>query len=143
MVWNSTLISGSLTNQIFRRMRLVLQANADAEMTQVDICNLNKDTFTPQQETTALLGASDVIKYVTHVYPSAQAIVPHSQPPRFIGRDIERPNETITTERFKCKWNRSACTEAACSSLSELFDHLLEHLGMLQPHSLPCLWSTC
>nr|AAZ14906.1 conserved hypothetical protein [Coprinellus disseminatus] len=125
------------------RMRLVLQANADAEMTQVDIWTLYKETFTPHQETAALLGASDVIKYVTHVYPSAQAMVLQGQPPRFIVRGIERRREMIATERFKCKWDRSACAEAAFSSPSDLFDHVLQHIATLQPPILPCLWSTC
>ena len=122
---------------------MVLQANPDGEMTQVDIWTLYKDTFTPHQEPTALLGASDVIKYVTHVYPSAQAMVLQGPTPRFIVRGIERRKEMIATERFKCKWDRSACAEPALSTPSDLFDHLLQHLGTLLPPSLPCLWSTC
>lgn len=124
-------------------MRLVLQANPDAEMTQVDIWTLYKETFTPHSEVNALLGASDVIKYVTHVYPSAQAMVLPGTPPRFIVRGIERRKEMIASERFKCQWDRSGCAEAAFSSPSELFDHLLQHIGTLETSPLPCLWSTC
>ncbi|KAF6766656.1 hypothetical protein DFP72DRAFT_997716 [Ephemerocybe angulata] len=137
------LSKSSEPHRCYEWMRLVLAARQDAEMTQVDIWTLYKETFTPYQEAIPLLGASDVIKYVTHVYPSAQAMVLQGPTQRFIVRGIERRQQVTASERFKCLWDRSACSEAAFSSPADLFDHLLEHLGSLQPPALPCLWSTC
>ncbi|RXW24004.1 hypothetical protein EST38_g1840 [Candolleomyces aberdarensis] len=131
-------------HRCYEWMRLGLSANKDAEITQVDIWNLYKETFTPYQDQVALLGASDVIKYVTHVFPTAQAMVLPGTPNRFIVRGIERRQELIPNERFKCLWNRSSCPQPPFTSPSELFDHLSEHLAALQPSpNEPCVWATC
>lgn len=125
-------------------MRLVLSPRHDAEMTQVDVWTLYKDTFAPFADTTTLLVATEVIKNVSHVFPSAQAMVLPGPSPRFIVRGIERRQELFAIEKFKCLWNHSNCPQQAFTSPSELFDHLLEHLAnMQQAPPLPCQWSTC
>jgi len=124
------------------RMRLVLSPKNGSEMTQVDIWNMYKETFTPYQEPVALLGASDVIKYVTHVFPTAQAMVLQA-PQRFIVKGIERRQEIIPNERFKCRWDRSTCSTPAFTSPSELFEHIIEHLNALHNAPFECLWVNC
>lgn len=121
-------------------------AKTDGELTQVDFWNLYKDTFNPYGERTALLVASDVIKNVNHVFPSAQAMVLPGLPgqqQRFIVRGVDRRKDITTVERFKCQWDRGQCSGAAFQEPAELYHHLLEHILNLEGAGHPCLWSTC
>jgi chromatin structure-remodeling complex subunit RSC9 len=121
-------------------------AKSDGELTQVDFWNLYKDTFNPYGEKSALLVASDVIKNVNHVFPSAQAMVLPGLPgqqQRFIVRGVDRRKDAAVVERFKCQWDRGQCSAAAFQAPGELYDHLLDHLVNLEGADNPCLWSTC
>jgi len=118
-------------------------ANPDGELTQVDFWNLYKDAFTPYQDRQALLVASDVIKNVNVVFPQAQAMVLPGPPQKFVVRGVDRRNEVIASERFKCKWDRSQCTHAAFDSPAELYEHVLQHLASSDSSKSSCLWSSC
>src|ERR1700733_6006808 len=118
-------------------------AKRDSELTQVDFWNLYKDVFTPFQDRQALLVASDVIKNVNVVFPQAQAMVLAGPPQRFVVRGVDRRKDIIVTERFKCLWDRSQCTQTGFDSPQALYEHVLQHLESLDEAQIPCLWATC
>ncbi|KAF8640376.1 hypothetical protein AX17_000046 [Amanita inopinata Kibby_2008] len=124
-------------------MRLMFVAKADGEVTQVDFWNLYKDTFTPYVENYPLLVASDVIKNVNSVFPTAQAMVLQDPVQRFVVQGVDRRKDTVVTERFRCLWNRSQCPDPPFASASELCDHVLGHLMDTDTAELPCLWGPC
>jgi chromatin structure-remodeling complex subunit RSC9 len=105
-----------------------------------------KDAFTPYADQAPLLGASDVIKSITYIYPTAQAMVLSGPTQRFVVRGVERRKLSGDEEKFKCQWDKGACTAPALSTPSELAEHLLEHLSSTEPsapHTYPCTWATC
>lgn len=124
-------------------MKTMFVAKVDGELTQVDFWNLYKDVFSPYTDQYPLLVASDVIKNVNSVFPSAQAMVLPGPSPRFIVRGVDRRKDAVTNERFRCQWNNSQCPTPPFSSPSELYDHLLEHLVNTDTPESPCLWSSC
>ena len=124
-------------------MRSLFVASDAEEMTQVDFWNLYRDTFGQRQDN-HLLTAADVIKNVSHVFPTAQAMVLPGQPPRFVIRGITRKMVDVTEERFKCRWQRSSCSSQNFLSPDELWKHVLEHLNSLEDQAaLTCEWSNC
>ena len=123
-------------------MRALFVASDADEMTQVDFWSLYRDTFGQRQEVPQLLTAADVIKNVSHVFPTAQAMVLPGAQPRFVIRGITRRMVDVTEERFKCRWNRTACPSSSFQTPGELWLHVLEHLGAEQS-SLACQWSNC
>ncbi|KAF8756268.1 hypothetical protein RHS01_04721 [Rhizoctonia solani] len=80
----------------------------------------------------------------THTtFPSAQPMVFPGPPQRFVIRGIGRRQQPVQ-DRFKCHWNRGACTAEIFKSPAELHRHLEEHLnaaGVVPPAQ--CLWATC
>lgn len=118
-------------------------AKSDSELTQVDFWNLYKDVFAPYQDKYPLLVAADVIKYVTSVFPQAQAMVLPGPVQRFVVRGVDRRKESTVNELFKCQWDRSQCAVAALSSPGELFEHVLDHLATVDASQFPCLWGSC
>lgn len=116
-------------------------AKPDGELTQVDFWNLYKDTFASYSKDHPLLVASDVIKNVSVVFPSAQAMVLPGQPQKFIVRGVDR--RKVATERFKCLWNKSQCPAPTFTDPGDLFDHILDHLSTIDSAESPCLWSSC
>ncbi|KAJ6519995.1 hypothetical protein C8R45DRAFT_853367 [Mycena sanguinolenta] len=124
-------------------MRLMFIAKPDGELTQVDFWNLYKDAFSPYSSEHPLLVASDVIKNVSVVFPSAQAMVLQGNVQKFIVRGVDRRKVSVATERFKCLWNRSQCAAPAFADPNHLFDHVLDHLTATNEPECPCLWSSC
>ncbi|KAK2461552.1 hypothetical protein APHAL10511_006015 [Amanita phalloides] len=124
-------------------MRLVFIAKQDGVVTQVDFWNLYKDTFTPYIDKYPLLVASDVIKNVNAVFPSAQAMVLQDPVQRFVVQGVDRRKDAVVTERFRCLWDHFQCTAAPFASASELYDHILQHLIDADATELPCLWGSC
>ena len=118
-------------------------ARVDGEMTQVDFWNLYKDTFNPFADRYVPLAASDVIKNVTNVFPTAQAMVLQGSTPRFIVRGVDRRKDVITADPFRCFWHRGSCDAQPFASSSELHEHVLGHLSELENPEDPCQWSTC
>lgn len=115
----------------------------DSELTQVDFWNLYKDIFSPYQDRHNLLVASDVIKNVNVVFPTAQAMVLPGPPQRFVVRGVDRRKKDVAVERFKCQWNRSECAVAAFKMPEDLYAHLQSHLESANDPPFACLWSTC
>ncbi|KAJ7786497.1 hypothetical protein B0H16DRAFT_1355800 [Mycena metata] len=124
-------------------MKMMFVAKSDGEMTQVDFWNLYKDAFSPFAAEHPLLAASDVIKRVTVVFPSAQAMVLQGDVQKFIVRGVDRRRESVVPERFKCHWNKSQCRAPAFTEPGHLFDHLLDHITATEESESPCLWSSC
>jgi chromatin structure-remodeling complex subunit RSC9 len=112
-------------------------------VTQVEFWNLYKDTFTPYIEKYPLLVASDVIKNVNAVFPSAQAMVLQDPVQRFVVQGVDRRKDSIAAERFRCLWDRSQCPAAPFASASELYDHAMQHLVDTDASESPCLWGPC
>lgn len=125
-------------------MRSLFVASDTEEMTQVDFWGLYRDTFGQRQETHQLLTAADVIKNVSHVFPTAQAMVLPGQQARFVIRGITRKMVDITEERFKCKWQRSSCSSSKFQTPDELWAHILEHVSASEDQEVSvCEWSSC
>ncbi|KAF7979434.1 hypothetical protein HWV62_42576 [Athelia sp. TMB] len=128
-------------------MKIMFVPKADGELTQVDFWNLYKDIFT--QHPFPSLGASDVIKSVSMVFPQAQAMVLAGPVQRFVIRGVDRRKDNTSGNPFKCQWNRSQCGLSTLSSPGELYEHLLEHVATHEGEAeevggrIPCLWSTC
>jgi len=124
-------------------MRAMFVAKTDGELTQVDFWNMYKDAFTPFAEQYPLLVASDVIKNVNSVFPQAQAMVLPAPVQRFVVRGVDRRKESAPNERYRCLWDRSQCPAQPFSSLGELYDHVLEHLKVIETAESPCSWTLC
>ncbi|KAG9097309.1 Chromatin structure-remodeling complex protein rsc9 [Ceratobasidium sp. 370] len=124
-------------------MQTVFVAAPEDEQTQVTLWSLYRDTFTPYSHQYFPLGASDVIRNVTIAFPTSQPMVFPGPPQRFVIRGIGRRKQPVQ-DRFKCHWDREACTEGALKSPEELHRHLEAHLnaaGVVPPAQ--CLWATC
>jgi chromatin structure-remodeling complex subunit RSC9 len=126
------------------RMRSLFVASDTEEMTQVDFWGLYRDTFGQRQDTHQLLTAADVIKNVSHVFPTAQAMVLPGAQARFVIRGITRKMVDIAEERFKCKWQRSSCSSQTFQTPNELWTHVLEHMTTSEDQEISgCEWSNC
>ncbi|KAF8633038.1 hypothetical protein AX15_001628 [Amanita polypyramis BW_CC] len=124
-------------------MRHMFVAKPDGIVTQVDFWNLYKDAFAPYTDKYPLLVASDVIKNVNAVFPSAQAMVLQDPVQRFVVQGVDRKRDSVVIERFRCHWDRSHCSMVPFSSAGELYDHILQHLIDADATELPCLWGSC
>ncbi|KAJ6503358.1 hypothetical protein C8R47DRAFT_1105773 [Mycena vitilis] len=127
----------------FEWMKIMFVSKPDGELTQVDFWNLYKDAFSPHSIERPLLVASDVIKNVSSVFTSAQAMVLQGDVQKFVVRGVDRRRVSVTTERFKCLWNKNQCSEPAFANPGHLFDHILEHIANIDTPECPCLWSSC
>jgi chromatin structure-remodeling complex subunit RSC9 len=125
------------------RMKIMFVAKPDGELTQVDFWNLYKDAFSPYSTEHPLLVASDVIKNVSLVFSSAQAMVLQGEIQKFVVRGVDRRRVSVATERFKCLWNKSQCPAPAFADPGHLFDHILDHIANTDVSECPCLWSSC
>ncbi|GJJ09594.1 hypothetical protein Clacol_003817 [Clathrus columnatus] len=124
-------------------MRSLFMSSDAEEVTQVEFWSLYRDTFSPRTDVQPLLSAADVIKNVTQVFPTAQAMVLPGQPQRFVIRGIVRKMVDVTKERFKCHWNRSTCTSVTFTSSGTLWTHVLEHLSADDATTTACQWGSC
>ncbi|KAG8733173.1 Chromatin structure-remodeling complex protein rsc9 [Ceratobasidium sp. 423] len=125
------------------RMQTIFVSAPEEEQTQVTLWSLYRDTFTPYSHQYPPLNASDVIRNVTIAVPTAQPMVFPGPPQRFVIRGIGRRQQPVQ-DRFKCRWDRSACTADVFKNPEELHRHLEEHLnaaGVVPPAQ--CLWATC
>ncbi|KAF8216041.1 hypothetical protein K438DRAFT_1799972 [Mycena galopus ATCC 62051] len=137
------LLSQAEPQRCYEWMKLMFVAKPDGELTQVDFWNLYKDAFSPFSEEHPLLVASDVIKNVSVVFPSAQAMVLQGNVQKFIVRGVDRRKVTVATERFKCLWDRSRCPAPPFTYPGHLFDHILDHIAATDESESPCLWASC
>lgn len=135
-------------NRCYEWMKLTFVSSPEGELTQVDFWTLYQTTFYPHSAICPLLVASEVIKNVNLVFPTAQAMVLPGPPQRFVVRGVDRRKDTIEVDRFKCLWGTLAepCMLATSrlSSTSELFDHILEHhIDHEDTEQLHCNWAGC
>ena len=126
-------------------MRLTFEAKPDGELTQVQVWNAYKAAFVTNNESQyQSLAASDVIKNVNAVFEQAHAMVLPGPPQKFIVRGIEMRKVTSDGDKFKCRWNRSECTDSPFGSASELYEHILiSHINSNPESELACTWSSC
>ncbi|KAJ7110040.1 hypothetical protein C8R44DRAFT_634892 [Mycena epipterygia] len=128
----------------FEWMKIMFVAKTDGELTQVDFWNLYKDAFSPYSTEHPLLVASDVIKNVSVVFTSAQAMVLQGEvQQKFVVRGVDRRKVSVATERFKCLWNKSQCLAPAFSAPGDLFDHVLDHIEVEDSTECACQWASC
>jgi chromatin structure-remodeling complex subunit RSC9 len=120
-------------------MKQTFIERADGEMTQVDFWKLYQDTFLAYKEEVPLLGASEVIKAVSSVFPNAQAMVIPGPPQRFIMRGVDRRRE----ERHFCLWERNQCPVVPFGTRADLVEHVRHHVIERVEDELPCLWASC
>ncbi|TDL28332.1 hypothetical protein BD410DRAFT_737550 [Rickenella mellea] len=139
------LASKAEPERCYEWMKVMFIPKTDGELTQVDFWNFYKDTFTPYQERHPLLVASDVIKNVNTVFPTAQAMVLPGPPQRFVVRGVDRRKRDVEAERFVCQWNRSGCATDAFKGAGDLYSHLEGHLeaSEVEGDRSSCLWATC
>ncbi|KAJ7446478.1 hypothetical protein B0H11DRAFT_1745738 [Mycena galericulata] len=139
----SGLVRQPEPQRCFDWMKAMFVARPEGELTQVDFWNLYKDAFSPYSKEHPLLVASDVIKNVSVVFPSAQAMVLQGEVQKFIVRGVDRRMVSVANERFKCLWNKSKCDAPAFSAPGDLFDHILDHIADADSAECPCLWASC
>ena len=138
-----------ITNQDCHRMRVMFIAQTDAELTQVEFWSSYKDLFTPYQDRSPLLAASDVIKNVSSVFGLAQAMVLPGPQQRFVIRGITHQKALVPEERFKCLWDRGSCPSQALDGPEALYAHIQTHLDSDIPsasdgaQAWACSWSSC
>lgn len=120
-------------------------AKADGELTQVEFWNLYKDAFTPYATQHPMLAASDVIKNVSLVFATAQAMFLPGNPQRFIVHGVDRRKDRLAVEQqFKCLWNHSQCTTLTFGSTTELYEHIVhQHIDLQEGSEAACSWATC
>ncbi|KAJ7053962.1 hypothetical protein C8F01DRAFT_1165496 [Mycena amicta] len=121
-------------------IKLMFVEKKYSELTQVEFWTHYKNAFGPYEREYPLLVASDVIKNVSIIFPSAQPMVENG---KFIVRGVDRRKVSANAAKFPCLWDRAGCAETAFSSLGDLFDHILVHLAQLQSAESPCLWGAC
>ncbi|KAJ7161405.1 hypothetical protein C8R43DRAFT_333607 [Mycena crocata] len=138
-----SLLSQPEPQRCFEWMKVMFVAKPDGELTQVDFWNLYKDAFSPYSSEHPLLVASDVIKNVSVVFPSAQAMVLQGEVQKFVVRGVDRRQVSVAAERFKCLWDNSKCRAPAFAAPGDLFEHLLDHIAATDSTECPCLWSSC
>ncbi|KIJ37280.1 hypothetical protein M422DRAFT_178270 [Sphaerobolus stellatus SS14] len=127
-------------------MKALFAASDAEEVTQVDFWTLYRETFgmrPDEQQLHPLLSAGDVIKNVSHVFPTAQAMVLPGTPPRFVIKGITRKMVDVTEERFRCYWTRSTCQSYHFQSPKELWAHVVEHINNLSEENAACQWASC
>lgn len=120
-------------------------SDPQGELTQVEFWTGYKELFTPFQERSPLLVASDVIKNVSSIFPQAQAMVLPGPPQRFVIHGISRRKKEIVADPYICQWDRSQCPEAPFTSPEALNTHVEAHLKSLtdEKGEFSCAWSTC
>jgi chromatin structure-remodeling complex subunit RSC9 len=125
-------------------MKIMFEPNPEHELTQVAFYAMYKDTFLPYQDRYYCLPASEVIKSVTAVYPTAQAMVNEDAQQKFVVRGVDRKKDVRAMDRFRCRWDRSECMQGPFTSTSELYEHILEvHINPHAELQMSCLWTTC
>ncbi|KZT30821.1 hypothetical protein NEOLEDRAFT_1083247 [Neolentinus lepideus HHB14362 ss-1] len=138
------LVSQPEPHRCYEWMRTMFVAKPEGELTQVEFWNLYKDVFQRYQDQYPLLVASDVIKNVNLVFPSAQAMVLPGPPQKFVVRGVDRRKDSTADERFKCHWDRDQCPAPPFDSTSGLYEHILtQHIQKIESSDVPCLWATC
>ncbi|KAI0095090.1 hypothetical protein BDY19DRAFT_916245 [Irpex rosettiformis] len=125
-------------------MKLMFDADEGGELTQVEFWNLYKDVFAVHQERCYALPASEVIKNVSLVFPSAMAMVLPGPPQRFVVRGVSRRRDNPTSSPFQCRWNGRQCSQLHFESSGDLYEHILDtHVNPHPEPQLVCSWSTC
>lgn len=121
----------------------MFEPNSTGELTQVEFWNMYKDLFSQHQDRCPPLVASEVIKFVSVVFPQAQAMVLPGPPQKFVVRGVARRQDNFIDNRIRCLWNHSQCAVEPLSSPKELYDHVVqEHLGG-DSSAIQCSWATC
>ncbi|KDQ63274.1 hypothetical protein JAAARDRAFT_147414 [Jaapia argillacea MUCL 33604] len=139
-----SLVAMPEPQRCYEWMKAMFIAEPDGELTQVDFWTLYKDVFSPFQDRFPLLVASEVIKNVNLIFPSAQAMVLPGPPQKFVVRGVDRRREDSVNERFRCHWDRSQCALPPFSSPDELFEHIVSHhILNYEGSEMPCFWATC
>ncbi|EKM61321.1 uncharacterized protein PHACADRAFT_111789 [Phanerochaete carnosa HHB-10118-sp] len=131
-------------DRCYEWMRTMFEVNPDRELTQVEFYNMYKDTFIPYQSQYYCIPASEVIKNVTTVFSTAQAMVLAGPPQKFVVRGVDRKKDVRAIDRFKCRWNQGQCENSAFNSTGELYEHVLEE--HINPHAelkMTCSWANC
>lgn len=122
----------------------MFEESPEGELTQVAFYSLYKDAFVPYADRYFALPASDVIKNVSVVFPSAQAMVLPGPPTKFVVKGVDRKKLVRATDKFRCRWDRSQCAHDPCESTSELYDHILEqHINPNSEAQVSCSWTSC
>ncbi|KAI0706096.1 hypothetical protein BC835DRAFT_1312267 [Cytidiella melzeri] len=125
-------------------MKIMFQTDEADELTQVEFWNLYKDVFAVHQEQYYALPASEVIKNVTIVFPSAMAMVLQGPPQRFVVRGVSRRRDKPGASRFQCRWDRGQCSHPHLTSPGEMYEHILEsHVNSQLEPKIPCTWASC
>lgn len=131
----------------FLRLRTALAGDPTEELTQVEFWNMYKDSFTPFNDRSPLLAASDVIKHASVIYPSAVAMVLPGPPQRFIIRGITRRKKLVPADNKVCQWNQGQCTAGPFPTHEELYQHVKAHLDNQRvtndQSACRCMWATC
>ena len=121
----------------------MFELDPESEVTQVEFWTLYRDAFPPPAHP---LGASEVIKNVTVLWPDAMAMVLPGPPQKFIIRGVRRrKNEIVEVDKFKCHWGKGTCDNTVrFASSSELYEHILEaHINTHTEPDLHCSWANC
>jgi chromatin structure-remodeling complex subunit RSC9 len=123
-------------------MQRVFEVSPRAEMTQVTFWNLYKSAFATYG-TESMLPATELIKTVTTIFPTAMAMVipgAEDKPAKFVIKGLER-KRAAAEGRTKCNWDRWGCPEPAFASPAALYAHVQSHNALSR--TTRCRWGSC
>jgi chromatin structure-remodeling complex subunit RSC9 len=107
-------------------------------MSQVEVFNLYRDTFTPYSHEVPLVAGGEVVRQLAQIFPTTMS-VKIEEPQRFVIRGLARKKE----DRLVCCWDRDQCPALPFETRTELIEHVRQHVVERVEDELPCLWSTC
>ncbi|KAG8795744.1 Chromatin structure-remodeling complex protein rsc9 [Serendipita sp. 399] len=136
-------------DRVTKWMKRVFEVSPHAEITQVDFWGLYKTAFS-QYGTDSMLPATDLIKLVGTVFPTATPMVVPGvggKPSKFVIKGVER-RRAAAEGRTKCHWDKWGCPTPPFDSPASLFMHVQDHhlLALARRHDHPittCSWGSC
>ncbi|GAA5863172.1 hypothetical protein JCM1840_002494 [Sporobolomyces johnsonii] len=125
-------------------MRLVYEADPDADVTQVSLWTAYKAQFEPFMgpNVPVMMPAQDVIKHSTDAHPTAMPVVTQEEGRKFVIKGIRLKNRPGSRGVYRCHWQGCSAPSGLDTPIA-LFQHVYNaHLALPEP-PFACSWARC